>query len=140
MKDDRIFDYLIASNFLQIDELLKKCSSIIVKNIDESNFIPAWYNAKTYGIVCLRSFVQKAFFDAPDTKRISRYGCFDFNLKVYDLVLKCHKIVYSLVLNDQNGNSDDLSSSSKGVFSCNEMDLTSEVQKYYTPNKDVPVR
>ena len=141
MEGDRIFDQLIALNFLQMDELVQKCSRIIVKNLDESNFIPAWYNAKTYGIASLGSFVQNAFFDAPDRNRVARYGCYDFNIKVYDFVLKCHKIVYLFALNDQAVNSDNLPSTSTERSLCDQVDLTCDVLKYYTPNKDdVPVR
>ena len=76
----------------------------------------------------------------PDRKRIARYGCSDFEIKVYDLVLKCHKIVYSLAQNEQDASSDNLLSSCKEPFLCNQMDLTYEVSKYYAPKKDVPVR
>ena len=103
-KRDSIFDYLVASNFLGIDELVKTFSRIIAKNLDESNFIAVWYNAKVLCTARLDNFIQKAFFEPHDRRRIDQYGCYDIDLTVYELTLKCHKVVLFLMSQDLESN------------------------------------
>jgi len=126
LSDDDLFEYLITSNFLQIDSLETKLLRRVAKSVNEDNFIVAWYKAQTYNLVPLAKFIRKAFIDCGDRKRIIRYGPYDITFKVCDFSIQCHTKIYNIARNQNILDFDCFKNETQNII-----DITSNVAKMY---------
>lgn len=133
LNDDNLFEYLVTANFLQIDSLENELSRRVVKSVNEMNFIVVWYKSQAFNIKPVADFIQQAFINCGNRKRITRYGPFDLEFKVCDLSLKCHTEVYKMAVDQKKLNIARFPKISNLI----RIDITPEVSKLYASTKKV---
>jgi hypothetical protein len=90
LREENAFDVLRASAFLQIDSLVKQCSSYISKQLDKCNLVQAWDFSNALEISELKTFIERATKNFYATRR-RKYGPFDLNVNIKSFSIPCHK-------------------------------------------------
>jgi len=89
------FELLQATNYLQMDSVQAQTVEYLKKLVSKTNFLTVYDFAVVRGITSLSSYITSTIIKPAEVMRRRKYGVFDMNLKLGQLVFKCHQAVLS---------------------------------------------
>jgi len=93
--DEVAFELLQATNYLQMDSVQAQTVEYLKKLVSKTNFLTVYDFAVVRGITSLSSYITSTIIKPAEVMRRRKYGVFDMNLKLGQLVFKCHQAVLS---------------------------------------------
>jgi len=95
LHDEVAFEVLQASNYLQMDSVQADTVEYLKKLVSKTNFLTVYDFAVLRGITTLSNYITSTIIKPAEVMRRRKYGGFDLNLKLGQLVFKCHWSVLS---------------------------------------------
>jgi len=95
LTDEVAFEVLQASNYLQMDSVQAETAEYLKNLVSKTNFLTVYDFAVSRGINSLSSYIMSTIIKPAEVMRRRKYGGFDLNLQLGQLVFKCHRSVLS---------------------------------------------